>query len=476
VNAIVGEFERLWRDAPARPLIHLPSAGSTLTADDLQRTRQGYAAIFHRAGIESGHIILAVTGNRPGFFPLLLAAWSLDAVVMPVDEDARDHELDELAARFGAAAVVRARGRQASGAGDLDAALTVEFRPRGTWQVHPGLGLLKLTSGSSGTPKAVAVPPDTMIHDTAHITEAMGIRPDDTQIAVIPLSHAYGFGNLVLPLLLRGSAIVLREAFVPQAVVADARQYHARVMPGVPFMFQHFATHPPPGGWPPSLTWLISAGARLAPELVRAFHDRFGLKVHSFYGASETGGIAFDHGEAVDDVPAVGWPMPGVTIELREEEGVPDGYRRVFVRSNAVAPGYVDGSAAEVLEGGFLTGDYGTMLPDGRLLLAGRVSTFINVAGRKVQPAEIEQELRLMPGVTDARVLAVADPVRGEQVAAVVAGDRALTRSAVRQFCADRLPPHKVPRVIVMVADLPLTARGKPDTRAMQALVNAALT
>ncbi|MGE0448055.1 MAG: class I adenylate-forming enzyme family protein [Vicinamibacterales bacterium] len=475
MNAIVEEFDRLWRDAPARPLVHLPSSGTTLTTDDLQRNRLEQTAVLERAGIGGGHVVLSAVGNRPGFLALLLAAWSLGAVVLPVDEGAANPEIEGMAERFGAAAVVRGGARAGDASQRLDSTLTIELRAREGWQRYPGLALLKLTSGSSGSPKGVAVPPSVMAADTAHVIEAMDIRPDDTQIAAIPLSHAYGFGNLVLPLFVQGTAIVLREAFVPRAVVADAHAYRTRILPGVPFMFQHFAANPPRGGWPAPLTRLISAGAQLAPDVVRAFHDRFGVKVHSFYGTSETGGIAFDHSDVVDDTASVGWPMPGVTVELRADEDVPEGYGRVLVQGDAVAPGYVGAPADEGPFGGaFLTGDYGTRLADGRLVLAGRVSSFINVAGRKVQPAEIEGQLRLMEGVADARVLPLADPVRGEQVAAVVAGHATLARGAIRQFCAARLPPHKVPRVIVVVEALPLNARGKHDARAMQALVDAA--
>ena len=474
MNAIVDEFDRLWRDKPSRPLIHLPSSGQTLNANDLSRTRDEYTRALSAAGVAEGHVVLSVVGNRPGFIPLLLAAWSRGAAVMPVDEDTRRRSIEELALRFGAAAIIRP-SRAAQGARRLDDELVMVVRARDLWQCHPGLGLLKLTSGSSGAPKAVGVPAATMINDTDRIVTAMGIRAGDTQIAVIPLSHAYGFGNLVLPLLLQGTTIVLREAFVPHAVVADSRAYGARVMAGVPFMFQHFDAHPPAGGWPPSLTWLISAGARLAPEVVRGFWERFGVKIHSFYGTTESGGIAFDHSDTIDDMATVGWPMRGVAVELRHEDGIPEGHGRVLVRSDAVAPSYVgQGRSDRPFSDGFMTGDYGRLLPDGRLLLAGRVSSFINVAGRKVQPAEVEQQLRAMPGVVDARVLAVADPVRGEQIAAVVAGNGDLSRSAIRQFCASRLPPHKIPRVIVLVPALPMTARGKADTRMLQALVDDA--
>src|SRR5262249_38112581 len=156
--------------------------------------------------------------------------------------------------------------------------------------------MLKLTSGSTGVPKAALTTEAQLVADATHIIAAMGIRPEDRQIAAIPISHSYGLGNLVLPLLMQGTAFVLRDGFVPHQIPADARRYGARVFPGVPFMFEHFLANPPPDGWPPSLWLLISAGAPLAPSTTRAFYERYGVKIHSFYGSTETGGIAYDDG------------------------------------------------------------------------------------------------------------------------------------------------------------------------------------
>src|SRR5262249_36402328 len=155
-------------------------------------------------------------------------------------------------------------------------------------------------------------------------------------------------------------------------------------------------------GWPPRLQRLISAGAPLAPATVRAFHDRFGMKVHSFYGSSETGGIAFDGDDAIDGSGTVGRPLPGVAVTIRDA--------RIHVRSDAVSSGYVDAPGDAFVDGGFVTADCGEWDAQGRLLLRGRVSSFVNVAGRKVQPGEVEAVLRTMPGVADARVVAAPDP------------------------------------------------------------------
>src|SRR5262249_21359196 len=127
---------------------------------------------------------------------------------------------------------------------------------------------------------------------------------------------------------------------------------------------------------------------------------------------------------------------------------------------------------------GFLTGDYGAWDARGRLLLRGRASSFVNVAGRKVQPDEVEGVLRSMPGIVDVCVVAAPDQRRGEQIVACIVADRrtsAITTLALRRFCAARLASYKIPRTIVFVDAIPMTARGKTDRVALDALVRARL-
>ena len=127
---------------------------------------------------------------------------------------------------------------------------------------------------------------------------------------------------------------------------------------------------------------------------------------------------------------------------------------------------------------GFLTGDYGAWDARQRLTLRGRVSAFVNVAGRKVRPEEVEQVLRSMPGVADVRVLAAPDARRGQQIVACIvadAGDDRISTLRVRQFCAARLAAHKIPRTILFLGAMPLTVRGKTDRAALEDLVRARL-
>ena len=432
------------------------------------------------SGAGADDLIISAAGNRSGSVALVLACRSLGAAIMPVDAGSSPREVRGLAERFGArfailqstAAAQDVGGTMRPFPGGLVCLALSSITPAP--HLHQGAALLKVTSGSTGLPKATFTREPQVVVDTIHIATAMDIGPDDTQIAVIPLSHAYGLGNVLMAALVQGTPMVLRDAFVPQQVQADAATYGARTFPGVPFMFAHFASHAATLSWPRRLDRLVSAGAPLDAATVHAFARAFGIKVHSFYGTSETGGIAYDDSPDVDVAGTVGRALPDVTISLHAEDGAPADGGRVHVASEAVSSGYAggNGEAEGFTRGGFLTGDYGRYDRRGNLVLTGRVSSFINVAGKKVQPGEVEQVLRGMPGIADVRVLGAADPARGQHiVACIVAGSASVSAAAVRQYCAARLTAYKVPRTIVFIDSIPLTGRGKTDRAKLEAHV-----
>jgi long-chain acyl-CoA synthetase len=481
VSEIVTRFDTVRRSAPARTLVSVPATGSEWSADDLWQAHQRYAERLTHMGVGSGDLVVSAAGNSAASVAFLLACRAVDAAVLPADSGTKSHELQALAQRFGA----RALFLPTAAVPDLrfEAAHTLLlgepmclYPTRDVQQRrYAGSAVLKLTSGSTNIPRAAVTTDEQLIADSTRLAAAMNIMPVDVQMATIPVSHAYGLGNLVMPLLLQGTPFVVRDSFIPLQLMTDARRSNARLFPGVPFMFEFFLSLPPTVEWPPSLTSLISAGAPLKPETVRAFHARFGLKIHSFYGTSESGGIAFDGGDEIDDSGTVGLPIPGVTVTLRDQEDVKG---RVHVASSGVATGYTDGPADVFTDGGFLTGDYGTWDERGRLALGGRVSSFVNVAGHKVRPAEVEDVLRAMPGIADVRVIGAEDSRRGEQIVACLVAERAGTiqELAVRRFCAARLAAHKIPRAIVFVDAIPTTARGKVDRTALAHIVKARLS
>lgn len=314
------------------------------------------------------------------------------------------------------------------------------------------LCLVKLTSGSTGAPRALDFTHAQMLADGRQICASMDIRPDDMNLAVIPLGHSYGLGNLVLPLLEQGTAMVCPGGPLPRVLAEDCARSKATVFPAVPTLLQALVRSEVETEKFASLRLVISAGAPLAGELAAAFASKFGRRIHSFYGSSETGGITYDRGgDATLTARSVGTPLDGVTLEFRRG-------KRFCVRSAAVTG-----------RGAFSPPDYARLNPEGELVLLGRSGRTVKVAGRRLNLAEVEGALLTVPGVRGG--CALPHPSQPDRLAAVVETD--LTPLAVREHLATRLAAWKIPDRLVAVPKLPTTARGKLDRQRAAGLLAA---
>ena len=466
------------RDRGAAAAVLNLSDGRVVTFAELA---DQYARIRHaltEGGVQAGSSVVTLVGNRPAFLTAFAACMDVGAALVPLGE-ATAAEAASAVSRAGAVAVITDRPLplDLSGETTVDKDVRILFLNDQVGRAAYGESVvLKLTSGSTDVPKAAVADIRHLINDGRHVIEAMAIRPDDVNLACIPLSHSYALGNVVMPLLLQGTTVALRPSFNPSQFVRDAEASAATVFPGVPFMFDRLRALDL-DRLPARLRLLITAGARIEPATVNWFRQQLDRKVHSFYGSSETGGIAYDDNEDVADPLDVGRPMPETTVAIRDPD--PAGVGRIFVAGTAVASGYADPDPSDSVsvfdEGGFMTSDLGCLNGQGRVVLTGRVSRLVNVAGRKVDPVEVERVLVQVPGVIDARVIGAACDQRGQQLVAFVVSKVALTPVAMRQRCADMLSPHKIPRQFIFLDRLPLDARGKTDRLALEALASSAV-
>jgi len=314
----------------------------------------------------------------------------------------------------------------------------------------PHACLVKLTSGSTGRPRALAFTHAQMLADGRQICAGMGITPDDLNFAVIPLGHSYGLGNLVVPLLAQGTPLVCASAPLPHALATDIARWKPTVFPAVPALLRALVAADVPAENLASLRTVISAGSPLAPEIAQAFYARFALKPRGFYGSSETGGITYDcSGDATLSGRSVGTPLKGVNL-------TPTRGGRFRITSPAVFK-----------TGSFCPADRATLTADGELVLRGRTGRMVKIAGRRLDLGELEQSLRRLPDVRDAFV--TPHPHHPGELAAVVATP--LAASALRPLLRAHLASWKLPRRLVTTSEFPLTARGKPDARALHAML-----
>ena len=290
---------------------------------------------------------------------------------------------------------------------------------------EPEALLLRLTSGSTRASKVVIASEHNLFCDGRHIAEGMDIRSGDVSLATIPLAHAYGMGNLVMPLLLQGTTLVLRDSFLPAQWTADIAAFGITVFPSVPFIFDCLRRMGEAAAPIAQVRLCVTAGAPIDIQTLQHFKQQLGVKIHSLYGTSETGGITYDSSDAVGDTVSVGWALPETAVSLVSIDGIDGPEGRIKVQGTAVARGYADDSpsadrSSEFTSDGFLTADLGSFARDGQLHLLGRVSGFVNVAGRKVHPAEVERVIFALPGVEHVSVFGVDRGVRGDELVACV--------------------------------------------------------
>jgi acyl-CoA synthetase (AMP-forming)/AMP-acid ligase II len=428
--ALLAAWARTVRAAPAAVAVQDASTGRSWTRAELAAAAEAWAG-QHGANARGRRVFFAEP-NGPNWFVLLLGLLRAGATAAPLDPGEPPAAQRELARAAGGAFLWSAGALEPVGPGR---------RSRAAGRV------IKLTSGSTGRPRALSFTGRQLLADGRQICATMRIRPGDLNVGLIPFGHSYGLGNLVVPLLAQGTAVLCGVPALPQALAAAIARYRPTVFPAVPAILRALAESEIPPGRLRSLRLVITAGAPLSPEVAPRFAARFGRRIHNFYGSSETGGIAYDRsGAATLAGRSVGLPLAGVRLAFGRGA-------RFTVASPAV------------LGGRHRPADCGNLNSRGELVLLGRTGRMLKVAGRRLDPAEVERALRLVAGVREAWV--AAHPLRPDALAAVIATE--IGGADVTGALRARLAAWKIPKKIVIVPKFPVTARGKPDLRRLAA-------
>ena len=399
----------------------------------------------HGAGV-AGQTVIFAEGNGSDWLRVFIGLLKANAVVVALDPG------EPPAAQRATAAAIRAPWLWS--AGQLHT-----LAPRRA-PARDGRRLLKLTSGSTGVPRALAFTDAQMLADGRQVCRGMEIAAGDVNLGLIPFGHSYGLGNLVLPLLLQGTPIVCGLPALPHAIAEVIARWRPTVFPAVPAILRALAESDVTAAQLQSLRTVISAGAPLAPEIAEAFRAKFGKKIHSFYGSSETGGITYDRtGDAARTGRSVGTPLPGVRLAFGRGGRFTVESPAVFTLGNR--------RCSDAGNGVHRPADIGAFNAEGELVLRGRAGRFVKIAGRRLNLAEVEHALKRLPGVRDA--LVVPHPARADALAAAVASDRAA--SELREALRGQLASWKIPKKLIVLPAFPLTARGKTDSARLRGLL-----
>ena len=498
----IGQLLRLRAlDRDTGIFLHLPESGRSVSFAEAANLAGALEARLVDKGLHLGARVAIRVANGLESVVALLAVMGAGGVAVPLNPRFTAEELSRLLELSRADFLIVPAGLELSGIGVPQGAPATDLSGTGLdlklleLTGQSGLGpdpdlalevgsdaaaLILFTSGTTGIPKGVVLSHGNLLANAGFVIEAHALRGDETALCILPLFHINGLVVTLMTPLLSGMAVVLPERFDAASFWDWVGRYRVNWFSAVPTILSLLLSHPVPAQeLTATLRFARSASAPLPVALLEAFESRFGVPVIETYGISEaacqvtanplpprarkpgSAGIAVGNELVVLDVEGLRLPS-GVSGE-------------VAIRGANVFRGYLDNPEADreaLHQGWFHTGDLGYLDADGYLFLTGRKREFINRAGEKISPREVEEVIHRLPQVEMAGVAGVPHDLYGEEVAAFVTlrPGRVLDATAVRSFCRAHLAGFKVPREVLFIDDFPKGPSGKIQRRLLTEL------
>ena len=308
-------------------------------------------------------------------------------------------------------------------------------------------------------------------------------RGDDVGVlGIYPIFHSAGYSvsqNLVIWNAWSGILVPRPE---PEVITRMLKKFRPTFLPGVPTIYVGLLNHEPFCKMDLSFVRGYFGGAApLAEKTLNQLKDIHGAIIHDVYGATENSAFATCtpwHGRV--KIGTVGIPIPNtdlklVDLETGQDITEPDKEGEICIHGPQVMKGYYNqprATADTIIDGWLHLGDVGKIDRDGYLSIVDRKKDMIVAGGYNIYPKELDEILMAHPGIVEACAFGVPDPYRGETVKAyvVAASGAELTEKEVIAHCRKLLAAYKVPQQIVFVEELPKTAVGKIQRKAVREL------
>lgn len=340
------------------------------------------------------------------------------------------------------------------------------------------------SSGSTGQPKGT-VHTHANLYWTAELygKPVLELKEDDLVFSAAKLFFAYGLGNaLTFPLTVGASTLLMAERATPASVFDRLIKHHPTVFYGVPTLYvAMLAAADLPKKSHVALRLCASAGEALPREIGEKFSAHFGCDVLDGLGSTEMLHIFLSNRSGKVRYGTTGMPVPGYEVELRDELGNPVSVGNVgdlYIKGPSAAHLYWTDHTKSIntFQGPWVkSGDKYLLDDEGYYVYAGRSDDMLKVSGQYVSPIEVESALMGHEAVLECAVVGKPD---GQGLIKTIAyvvlhgtsHDVTTMEAELKTFVKTRLAPHKYPREIMFVDDLPKTATGKIQRFRLRAL------
>lgn len=330
------------------------------------------------------------------------------------------------------------------------------------------------SSGSTGAPKGTVHIHSSLVQTAEfYARPILGIAEDDVIFSAAKLFFAYGLGNaLTFPLSVGATSVLMRERPTPEAVFARLRQHQPTLFFAVPTLYASMLASQLPRASQLRLRGCISAGEALPKEIGERWKQHFGIDILDGIGSTEMLHIFLSNRFHDVCYGTTGSVVPGYEVRLVDDSGadVPRGQMgELIVSGPTSASGYWNNrtKSMQTFQGRWTrSGDKYYQDAQGHYVHAGRADDMLKVSGLYVSPTEVEFALLSHPAVLEAAVIGSEDQDGlVKPLACIVLRDGGEANCALadqlKQHVKDLLAPHKYPRQIEFLAELPKTATGK---------------
>lgn len=459
----------LARQAAVRPdRIAIEFAGEGRSFRELDRAADRWAFRFGR--IPAGARVGILLDNGFALPEAVLGCLRTGRVAVLLDSRLPASELRRLGEAGAPAAIVADAGTEERGREVAESLGVPLVRPADTANVskqarggvvaldEQSPALVVFSSGTTGPAKPIELSLGNLLASALGSASRLGATFEDRWLACLPLSHLGGLSILFRSVLF-GSTMVLQPGFSAPAVASALAERQISMVSLVPTTLARLLDEPRLRA--PALRCALIGGARAPVELLERARS-VGFPVSPTYGLTETASqvATLDPAAPLVESGHVGLPILGTEVGIEAQDGTPaeaGEVGRIRIRGRTVAAG------ARSSDGWLRTGDLGRLNESGGLVVLGRQDDVIVTGGETVAPEEVEVVLATLPEIEEVAVAPVEDPEWGHVVGAwvVPAAGADLTLDGLRAEVRDRLAPHKLPRHLAMVRELPRTALGK---------------
>jgi benzoate-CoA ligase family protein len=332
------------------------------------------------------------------------------------------------------------------------------------------------SSGTTGAPKAaVHLHHDMLVAADFYGIETIGVREADVSFSVAKLFFAFGLGNgLYFPLRTGGTTVLCPGRPTPDVVFETIDRHQPTVFYSVPTSYAALLHEAEKTGRTSlgRVRMCVSAGEPLPAHLFETWRERFGIEILDGIGSTEILHIFISNRPGAARAGSTGQIVPGYEARIVDEQGhelAPGSVGTLWIKGDSTASEYWNKheQTKDTICGHWInTRDKFHVDEDGYFWYAGRTDDMMKVSGQAVWPADVEGVLMKHPAVLESGVVGALDADGLTRTVAYVvlkdgqAASDDLARQ-LQQFVKQQTAPHKYPRAIVFVDQLPKTATGK---------------